>query len=161
MNSNNKSNIDVWSTYSNEEILAFGEEGDISRKELLNPILLELIGDTNQKKILDAGCGTGYLSRMLAKKGAIVTGLEPAESLYKYCSDREKKDQLGIKYIQQDLSEFTSSEEFDVVISNMVLMDISDYEIAFRNCITSLKPGGSFVFSITHPCFPGSDSEFF
>ena len=152
--------IIAWGNASYESAELHGDEGDFARQHLLNPALLSLMGDVHGKKILDAGCGQGYLSRMLAKRGAIVTGVEPAEVWYRYCIEREQREPLGITYIQQDLSTFDTMRDcFDVVIANMVFMDIPDYKKAMRNCIVSLKHGGSFIFSITHPCFEESSSE--
>lgn len=145
--------IQGWSQITDKEIDAFGDNGDFFRQHLLNPALLELLGDVNGKKILDAGCGTGYLSRMLARKGARMVGVEPAESVFEFAVSKEKEAPLGITYLQEDLSEFHSEEKFDSVISNMVFMDIPSYEKAMRNCINTLKPHGSFIFSISHPCF--------
>jgi len=156
----NKTIIDSWSKYSIAESEKFGEEGDFSRQFILNETIFDLTGNPKGKKILDAGCGTGYLSRLLAKKGAQVTGVEPAQKPYKYCLKKEKEQNQGIKYLQADLSELSEfKEEFDVVVSNMVFMDIPDYKTAIKNCISSLKKGGLFIFSISHPAFPGSDSE--
>ena len=94
------------------------------------------------------------MSRLLAKKGAKVTGIEPAKDFIQYAIEKERKEKLGIDYIEKDLSEFTEpNEEFDIVVSNMVFMDIPDYQKAIHNCIRSLKKGGSFIFSISHPCF--------
>lgn len=121
---------------------------------MLNPALFTLFGDVSGKTVLDAGSGEGYLSRLLAQKGAIVTGLEPAEGLVKHAIAREDHDQLGITYVQEDLSTWQEqSEEYDTVVSNMVFMDIPDYREAMRNSIRALKPEGLFVFSISHPCF--------
>jgi 2-polyprenyl-3-methyl-5-hydroxy-6-metoxy-1,4-benzoquinol methylase len=139
---------------------AFGEEGDFAHQHLLNPAIFALLGDVAGKRILDAGCGQGYLCRMLAKKAASVTGLEPAESLYRAALQREEAEPLGITYLQHDLSTFTSHQNrFDAVVANMVLMDIPDYTAAMRNCIAALRPGGTFIFSLLHPCFeePGSE----
>lgn len=157
--SSNSDNIAAWSTIDRESIEQFGEEGDLARRELLNPILFELMGNVAGKCILDAGCGTGYLSRMLARKGALVTGVEPALPLYVFCIEQEEQTSLGISYLQGDLSKYRTASTFDVVVANMVLMDISDYKSAMKSCVDSLKPGGVFVFSILHPCFPGTDAE--
>lgn len=46
---------------------------DLSRHDLLDPIILQILGDVSGKRVLDAGCGDGYLSRKLAKLGALVT----------------------------------------------------------------------------------------
>lgn len=139
---------------------AFGEEGDFARQHLLNPAIFALLGEVVGKQILDAGCGQGYLCRLLARKGASMTGIEPAEGLYRAALQREQAEPLGIAYIQRDLATFTSMQNaFDIVIANMVFMDIPDYTAAMRNCIAALKPGGDFIFSLLHPCFeePGSE----
>ncbi len=157
---NNKKVIDSWSKYSNDEAEKFGEEGDLSRQFILNRIIFDLVGNFKGKNILDAGCGTGYLSRKFAKLGGLVTGVEPSEQMYQFCIEKEKKEKLGIKYIQEDLSELKGLENsFDIVISNMVFMDIPDYKSAIKNCISSLKSDGIFIFSISHPAFPGSGED--
>ena len=45
---------------------------DIARERLNNPAFLEFIGDLRGKQVLDAGCGEGYNSRILARRGARV-----------------------------------------------------------------------------------------
>lgn len=157
---NNITNIKEWSSVPLNVIEDFGDEGDFSRQHVLNPTLLTLLGDVEGKHILDVGCGNGYLCRKLTKMGALMTGIEPAESLFQYAIGREKKEQLGILYKQQDLSAYSDpSAVYDVVISNMVFMDIPDYESAINNSIKLLKPSGDFIFSISHPCFEESGSE--
>ncbi len=154
----NHDNIQAWSAYSRDMIDAVGEEGDPARRYILNPVLFALIGDMTNRAILDAGCGTGYLCRLLAKRGAHVTGIEPAPSLFAYAVEREQTESLGIHYIQQDLSAFTPDHAaFDIVVANMVFMDIPDYQSAMHNCIHALKPGGLFIFSLLHPCFDEVD----
>ena len=160
MNQSNSEDIASWSLVSQLDIKKFGDDGDPARQLLLTPTIFELIGNVKDKSVLDAGCGTGYLARKLAREGAIVTGIEPAKSFFENCVQREKEDKLGITYLQDDLSEFDPSKfAFDLVVSNMVFMDIANYQRAMLNCIKSLKNGRLFVFSISHPCFPGSDKD--
>jgi 2-polyprenyl-3-methyl-5-hydroxy-6-metoxy-1,4-benzoquinol methylase len=160
-NITNNENIKQWSNVPREFVKEFGESGDFARQFMLNPVILKLLGDFKGKSILDAGCGQGYLSRLLAKGGALVTGVEPAEPFINYARELEQLQPLGIKYIQADLSVLdTSLLAFDVVIANMVLMDIPDYQNAVRNCLSLLHEGGSFIFSISHPCFEGSSSDY-
>lgn len=104
--------------------------------------------------MLDAGCGNGYLCRLLARQGAHVTGVEPATPFIRYAREREQQERLGIRYLQRDLSLLDDvAETFDAVVANMVLMDIPDYERALHHCVRALKPGGTLVFSLAHPCF--------
>jgi 2-polyprenyl-3-methyl-5-hydroxy-6-metoxy-1,4-benzoquinol methylase len=156
----NEDAINSWSQAPIEAIAQFGDEGDFARQYLLNPAIFACLGDVAGKYILDAGCGQGYLCRLLARKGAIVTGVEPAVPFYQYAVERERQEQLGISYIQHDLSTLPAQKQiFDCVVANMVFMDIPDYQAAMHNCIAALKHGGIFVFSLVHPCFEESGSE--
>lgn len=161
MNITNKDAIKKWSQVPLGYIENYGDEGDLSKKYLLNPSLFKALGDIQGKRILEVGSGQGYLCRLLTQKGAKVTGLEPSESMITYARDRENEERLGIVYIQEDLGRFSKiDEEFDVVLANMVFLDIPDYEISMKNCIKALKKGGQFVFSLAHPCFfPSADWE--
>jgi len=40
--------------------------------------LLELLGTVRDQAVLDAGCGEGFLARILAARGALVTGIDLA-----------------------------------------------------------------------------------
>jgi len=96
---------------------------------------------------------------LLAKRGARVTGIEPVDLFHTYALRREQTEQLGIHYLQADLSTWTPTpNSFDVVIANMVLMDIPDYEPALLNCVGALRPAGKLIFSILHPCFEEAGS---
>lgn len=151
--------IKAWTEYPQDLIENFGEEGDLIRQHLLNPAIFTLLGEVRDKRILDAGCGQGYLCRLLARKGARVTGVEPSEAFYRYALRREQSEQLGIHYIQADLSTWApSANSFDVVIANMVLMDIPDYEPALKNCVAALKSQGELILSLLHPCFEETGS---
>lgn len=159
MRISNNDNIKKWSTVTQEELEKFGD-GDFERTQMINPTIFQLLGAVTKKKLLDAGCGNGYLSRMLAMKGAEVIGVEPGETMYRFAVSTEEKDHLGITYFKEDLSQFTRfKEEFDIVVANMVFMDIPKYQSAIRNCINSLKTGGLFIYSILHPCFPGFEND--
>ncbi|MDQ2903095.1 MAG: methyltransferase domain-containing protein [Chloroflexota bacterium] len=156
----NEQAIADWSNAPREVLDNFGDEGDFARQHLLNPAIFALLGDVRGKRVLDAGCGQGYLARLLARKGALVTGIEPARTLYQYADGRERTEKLGIAYIQADLSSPNAlASVFDYVVANMVLMDIPDHQAAMHHCIAALKPGGGLIFSILHPCFDEPESE--
>jgi SAM-dependent methyltransferase len=129
-------------------------DGDFGRRHLLNPVLLRMLGDVRGRRILDAGCGHGYLSRMLGGRGAQVTGVEPAQSLYDYATGQEAGEPLGICYVQADLCRLPGlGDPFDAVVANMVFLDIPDWSEAMKACADTLAEGGLLVFSVIHPCF--------
>src|SRR5579871_4564556 len=102
--------IAAWSAAASAHADDFGEEGDEPRRLLLNPAIFEMLGDVRGHRILDAGCGQGYLARMLARRGARVTGVEPAAGWYAIATERERAEPLGITYLQADLSAFSVAD---------------------------------------------------
>lgn len=153
--------IQQWSAIPRAFVEAFGDEGDFAHQHLLNPTIFALLGDVQNKRILDAGCGTGYLARLLNKQGAQVVGLEPATPPLAYAIEREQNEPLGIEYIQADLTTWRNPDYiFDIIVANMVLMDIPDYEAALDACFAHLHQEGQFVCSLKHPCFEESDSDY-
>ena len=91
------------------------------------PALLDLLGDLTDKGVLDAGCGEGYLARVLAARGARVTGIDISPRLIQQA---RKKDPGGIiDYLTADLSQPRpgQADPFDAVASYLVLNDGPDY----------------------------------
>lgn len=156
-NPSNDEIIAAWSAAASAHADDFGDEGDEPRRLLLNPAIFALLGEPRGQRVLDAGCGQGYLARMLARRGAHVIGVEPAAGWYALAVARERAEPLGITYLQADLSTFCAADAgldpFDAVIANMVLMDIPDDAAAIRACVAALRPGGSLIVSLLHPCF--------
>ncbi len=53
--------------------------------------LLELLGDVAGRAVLDAGCGEGFLARILAARGARVTGLDLSPKLIAMARGRDPR----------------------------------------------------------------------
>lgn len=128
-------------------------DGGFAKRHLLNPSIFRLLGDPRGSRVLDAGCGQGYLSRLLVARGAQVVGVEPAATLLAYAQEREQRLQQGIRYIQADLAALPDLGAFDTVIASMVLCSIPEWRPAMKSCIQALRRGGLFVFTLSHPCF--------
>jgi len=133
----------------------YSAKGDINREWVIDPALFEILGEVRGRKILDAGCGTGYLARLLAKAGASVDGVDLSEKQLDAARADQSRAKLDIRYHQGDLGDLRSFREgmFDVAVSNIVLQDVRRLPEAVREIHRVLRPGGRFVFSITHPSF--------
>jgi 2-polyprenyl-3-methyl-5-hydroxy-6-metoxy-1,4-benzoquinol methylase len=148
----NRRTIDCYSSLSDDFFASLGPDGDFGRRVLLNPTIFRLLGAVEGKTIMDAGRGHGYLSRLLADRGAHVVGIEPATVPLAYATRLEDERSQGIRYLQRDLSALGDpGGPFDAVVANMVLLDIPDWRPALANCISALKPGGILVYSLHHP----------
>ncbi len=143
--------IASWNSSSRAALEDTAVDGDFAKRHLANPHLLRLAGPLAGRRVLDAGCGNGYLSRMLAERGSIVTGVEPAQVLFDFAVE---KDRHGSTFIQADLCAPPDlGAPFDVVICSMVLVSIPDWRAAMRTCADVLRPGGTLVVALPHPCF--------
>lgn len=134
----------------------FVREGkDYYREEMNNPAAFRIIGNVKGKEVLDLSCGEGYNTRILAKKGAKVVGVDFSRKMIELARQREKDERLGVSYYVSDAADLKKFENkrFDVVTCLMALMDIEHYEDAISEVARVLKKNGRFVFSITHPCF--------
>jgi 2-polyprenyl-3-methyl-5-hydroxy-6-metoxy-1,4-benzoquinol methylase len=128
---------------------------DIYREVLNNPAIFEMIGPVVGKRILDIGCGEGHNTRILARAGAKVTGIDISPNMIAYATAAEVTERLGIRYQTCSFSKMAGikSRSFDMVVAFMSLMDGSDYKGAISEIHRVLKPWGQLVFSLTHPCF--------
>jgi len=147
--------LESWEKAAGFYAKLIGEDGDALRLELLNPVIIKLLGDIQNKKILDAGGGEGYLSRLLWRLGPEeIICLDGSKKLIEIA--RKKDDSGGkIKYQVADLEGKLpfSQDFFDVIIANMVLMDLGHPEAAVAEFSRILKKDGIFIFSILHPVF--------
>ncbi len=137
-------------------------EGTPHHRKILNPCVEELLGDVKGKQLLDAGCGEGYLSRYYAKKGAIVTAIDLSQRLIEASEQLTDDDGVTIDYRVDNVCyiESVPNGEFDLILSNLVLLNVPCLDDAIREFQRVLKVGGILVFSIVHPAFnfygPGS-----
>jgi ubiquinone/menaquinone biosynthesis C-methylase UbiE len=131
------------------------------RNVFLIPHTLALLGDVSGKKVLDVGCGEGGYTRMLASKGAYVTGIDGSDRLIEIAKRRAEKEHLSIIYQVTNANSLSELENqsFDVVLAAMSLMDVEDYGGAVAEIYRVLQNGGEFLMSITHPCFTGRGSR--
>jgi SAM-dependent methyltransferase len=117
----------------------------------LLPPLLELLGDITGRRVLDAGCGEGYLARVLAARGAHVTGIDLSPRLIELA--RAKDPGSGIGYRVADLSQPLPdmAGSYDAAASYLVLNDVTDYRGFAAALAASLKPGGRLVLALNNP----------
>ena len=146
-----------WNLNAERWDAAYDDDGDANRRYQSDEPMLELLGEVRGLSILDVGSGNGYLCRKLARRGAVMTGIELSDEFIRMSLAREEADKLGTTYRHGSASEmgFLAECSFDKAVSNYVLMDIRDYEAAIRHVFRVLKPGGTFVSVISHHSFDG------
>lgn len=115
------------------------------------PPLLGQLGDVAGQDVLDAGCGDGFLSRILAASGARVTGIDLSPRLVDLAGQKPASGQ--ITYLAADLCERQTDLEgrFDAVASYFVLNDVEDHRGFAQTLARALRPGGRAVLGFNNP----------
>jgi SAM-dependent methyltransferase len=115
------------------------------------PATIGLLGDVRGRRVLDAGCGPGALSRWLAGQGAIVTAIDISAEMVRIARGR-----LGdsARVIRADLArplDFAASASTDLVVSSLALHYLENWDSPLAEFHRILTPGGAVVFSTHHP----------
>lgn len=112
-----------------------------------------LFPELTGRRVLDLGCGYGWHCRYAANQGAKeVLGIDLSRRMIEQA--REKNSGPGITYRVCGLEEYEyPEEEFDCVISNLVMHYLRDLGGIFHKIFRTLKPGGAFLLNMEHPVF--------
>lgn len=127
----------------------------LSGDDLIAASGLDTLGTLEGRTLCDLACGQGHLARQFAKAGAKVLGVDISLRLLEVARREEEANLQGIQYVHADAQALPPlpGEPFDYVFCNMALMDIPDLDATLNNVARILRMGGSFVATITHPCF--------
>jgi len=107
--------------------------------------------DIKGKKVIDFGCGPGLYATRLARKGALVTGIDFSQSSINYARTVAKKEGLSIDYFVSDYLEHEATEKFDLII--MIMCDFCALNPAQRKALLEkfkaiLKLEGSILMDV-------------
>ena len=108
-----------------------------------------MLPDVNGLSGLDVGCGEGYNTRLLARRGASMTGIDISRNFDNYAREAEQERALGIRYERASAVDLPfDNATFDFVVAFMSLMDIPETERVLAEVFRVLRPRGFFQFSI-------------
>lgn len=103
-------------------------------------------------RVLDAGCGHGWLADHLAVRGAEVVGVDGSAELV----EQARRRRPDLRFETYDLTLGLPpgvKGPFDLVVAHMVLMDMPSISALLRDVAKALAPGGVLVTTMLHPSF--------
>jgi SAM-dependent methyltransferase len=107
--------------------------GPIGRILLLDQerVLDEFLGDVSGRRILDMATGTGRAALALAKRGAIVTGVDASREMLSVARTRAADAGLPIEFAEGDAHALAFPDRaFDAVVCLRMLMHVPDWRTA-------------------------------
>ncbi|HEY4109746.1 class I SAM-dependent methyltransferase [Puia sp.] len=106
--------------------------------------VVHLLAPQQGERILDLGCGTGYLTNLIAQAGARVIGIDHSASMI----GRATAAYPDLDFRVMSATAFHFDTPFDAVFSNATLHWVLDKEQAIDNIYKALRPGGRFILEM-------------
>jgi SAM-dependent methyltransferase len=145
-----------WEANAGYWVRVIREHRDRYRTELTDPALLEAIGACAGQKVLDAGCGEGYMARDLTALGADVVGVDACQGLVEAAT----RFAPGGPFVCGSVDALPLGDAiFDLVVCNHLFSHLHDPAGAIGEFGRVLRSGGRLVILTLHPCFYTEGSE--
>lgn len=106
--------------------------------------VVQLLAPRQGERILDLGCGTGYLTNLIARAGARVIGIDNSPAMV----ERACAAYPDLDFRVMSATDFHFDTPFDAVFSNAVLHWVLDKEAAIDHICHCLRPGGRLILEM-------------
>ncbi|MFZ4604868.1 MAG: class I SAM-dependent methyltransferase [Caulobacter sp.] len=135
---------DGWTDSADAWLHSLGDQGDFSRRFVLDAPMIEqaLVGSPG--RALDVGCGEGRFCRMMRAHGVETVGIDPTPALLARATTLHPEGDY-----REGRAETLDFEDgtFDLVVSYLTLIDIPDIRAAIPEMVRVLKPGGRLLIA--------------
>lgn len=116
------------------------------------------------RRVLEVGCGAAQCARWLVERSAYAVGLDVSLGQLQQAADLDARTELAVPVIQADAAALPFADaSFDLACSAYgALPFVADSAAVMREVARVLRPGGRWVFAVTHPvrwCFPDDAGE--
>ena len=118
----------------------------------INPLRLNYIDERAGlagKKVADIGCGGGILSESMARRGAVVTGIDAGKAPLTVARLHALESNIEVDYQQTTAEELAAehSSEYEIVTCMEMLEHVPDPASVIQACADLAQPGADLFFS--------------
>lgn len=136
-------------------------DGNLLNAWYERPAMVDLAGDVEGRRVLDAGCGSGPLTAALRDRGATVSGFDLSPDMVGLARER-LGDDADVRVADLGRPLPYDDDAFDVVVCSLALHYLQDWGDPLAELRRVLRPGGRLVVSVPHPAvylvnYPGKD----
>lgn len=112
-----------------------------------------LLGNLNDKRVLELGCGDGPCSIAFARQGAHAIVVDASAERLASAQRRSTEEEVKVELRQGDLADlaFVRADSIDLAFSAWAFQHVDDLSRVFRQVHRVLKVGAPLVFSLPHP----------
>ncbi len=127
------------------------EDGQFQKKVVITETEISLNNLNFDAKILDLGCGPGWLTDYLQNKGYSTVGVDAGEAQIALAQKLYPKNKFILADPQVALP--FKENEFDAVVASLVICDFENQDKALNEIFRVLKPGGVLVNILPNPYY--------
>lgn len=141
--------IDSWHKNAHPWTIAVRQGQISSRKLVTDRAIVDAVVELSPKKVLDLGCGEGWLARALSAKGIEVLGVDVVPELIE-----QARAAVGGRFELVSYEEIAAgklNQKFDAVVSNFALLGNESVVGLFAKMRSVLNPEGYFIVQTIHP----------
>lgn len=114
---------------------------------------VRLLGDVRGARVLELGCGGAAGARWLTSQGAFAVGLDLSAGMLRHAAAGNRRSGVAAPLVQADaLALPFRDRSFDLVFTAFGAVPfVADSAALMREVARVLRPGGRWVFAVTHP----------
>lgn len=98
-------------------------------------------------RVLDVGCGNGYLANWFHEQGCEVVGVDTSAKGVTYARKAFPGPRFEVAPVSERLGESLGEEPFDIVVSTEVVEHLYSPWVWSRGAFNALRPGGKLIAS--------------
>jgi 2-polyprenyl-3-methyl-5-hydroxy-6-metoxy-1,4-benzoquinol methylase len=141
--------IKSWSENSELWTEAVRANAIASRRLVTNDAIIKAVLEYGGSRILDVGCGEGWLSNELAQRGKQVTGFDASSDLI-HNAKKNNSVSFYVRTYDQFLAQPDLGKDFDIIVFNFSLLS-EQIKPLFEALLKITRPGGHLVIQTVHP----------
>jgi len=141
--------LDSWEKNVSPWVKAIKDQQIESRKLVTDQAIIETVLSISANKVLDIGCGEGWLVRQLSSSGLSVTGIDAIDELVRKAEELGDGSYKVLEY--EKMSSRTINENYDIAVCNFSLLGKESVEHIFKIMSSILNQGGYFIVQTLHP----------
>jgi 2-polyprenyl-3-methyl-5-hydroxy-6-metoxy-1,4-benzoquinol methylase len=151
----------IWSWMANAEAWTRAvREGRIeSRRVATDAAIVQAVVERNPRRVLDLGCGEGWLMRALAERGIETIGLDVSLELVVAAEETGGGRFRCVSYEEVIADPTRAGGPYDVIAANFSLLG-ADLPPLLRALRQNLAPGGALVIQTVHPWTAAGDEGY-